>query len=119
MSDLKRYGIKWTGLNTLQHVPMEDGHWTPWHLAEETLADKNKKIAELEESVSILQQQIEKALYDQPANKLEQRAKGVYEALSNVCGNGKTKPYLKDRLFKYAEKLRKQAKELKAVQNET
>ncbi len=30
---LPRYGIKWHGPQTPLTVPMEDGYWTPYHLA--------------------------------------------------------------------------------------
>jgi hypothetical protein len=32
--DLPKYGIKWNGLNTPLLVPMGDGYWTPWHIAD-------------------------------------------------------------------------------------
>lgn len=30
---LPRYGIRWNGPQNPLTVPMEDGYWTPWHLA--------------------------------------------------------------------------------------
>lgn len=30
---LPRYGIRWNGPKTPITVPMEDGYWTPWHIA--------------------------------------------------------------------------------------
>lgn len=34
---LPRYGIRWSGPGTPLSVPMDDGYWTPWHLAEAAL----------------------------------------------------------------------------------
>jgi hypothetical protein len=34
MSSLERYGITWSGGNGLLHRPMEDGYWTPFHIAQ-------------------------------------------------------------------------------------
>jgi hypothetical protein len=31
---LPRYGLRWTGPGIPLSVPMDDGYWTPWHLAE-------------------------------------------------------------------------------------
>lgn len=33
-SGLPRYGLRWNGPDQPIAVPMEDGYWTPWHLAE-------------------------------------------------------------------------------------
>lgn len=30
---LPRYGLRWNGPTTPLSVPMDDGYWTPWHLA--------------------------------------------------------------------------------------
>ena len=30
---LPRYGLRWNGPQQPLSVPMEDGYWTPWHLA--------------------------------------------------------------------------------------
>jgi hypothetical protein len=30
---LPRYGIRWNGVDQPLSVPMDDGYWTPWHLA--------------------------------------------------------------------------------------
>lgn len=32
---LPRYGLRWNGPDQPVAVPMPDGYWTPWHLAEE------------------------------------------------------------------------------------
>lgn len=36
---LPRYGIRWNGPNLPLAVPMGDGYWTPWHLADALRAD--------------------------------------------------------------------------------
>jgi hypothetical protein len=47
VNTLKRYGIEWTGPKTPIAVPMKDGHWTPWHLAQERIAELEKEVQEL------------------------------------------------------------------------
>ncbi|WP_178125751.1 hypothetical protein [Pseudomonas sp. EMN2] len=32
---LPRYGLRWNGPTLPLAVPMDDGYWTPWHLAQE------------------------------------------------------------------------------------
>jgi hypothetical protein len=32
---LPRYGVRWNGPQQPLAVPMEDGYWTPWHLADQ------------------------------------------------------------------------------------
>jgi hypothetical protein len=34
-SGLPRYGLRWNGPSEPLAVPMDDGYWTPWHLAEQ------------------------------------------------------------------------------------
>jgi hypothetical protein len=36
--DAPRYGIRWNGPTEPITVPMEDGYWTPWHLADIAIA---------------------------------------------------------------------------------
>lgn len=35
-ADLPRYGLRWNGPAQPLSVPMDDGYWTPWHLADST-----------------------------------------------------------------------------------
>lgn len=35
---MPRYGLRWNGPTTPVAVPMDDGYWTPWHLAQGALA---------------------------------------------------------------------------------
>lgn len=37
---LPRYGIRWNGPTSPLAVPMDDGYWTPWHLAANALETK-------------------------------------------------------------------------------
>ncbi|EJM94710.1 DHHA1 domain-containing protein [Pseudomonas sp. GM67] len=43
---LPRYGLRWNGPSQPLAVPMEDGYWTPWHLADQfrTKKDDAKEI---------------------------------------------------------------------------
>ncbi|MGH8379311.1 hypothetical protein [Pseudomonas sp.] len=36
---LPRYGLRWNGPSSPLAVPMEDGYWTPWHLADQFKAE--------------------------------------------------------------------------------
>lgn len=36
---LPRYGLRWNGPQQPLAVPMVDGYWTPWHLADRLRAD--------------------------------------------------------------------------------
>jgi DNA-binding transcriptional MerR regulator len=73
------------------------------------IAKRDNCIAELEKSVSILQQQIEKMLYNQPANNLEQKADAVRELRNKFGAMGRTEK----NLLKFEVDYREQAKELK------
>ena len=36
---LPRYGLRWNGPQLPLAVPMPDGYWTPWHLADKEVRD--------------------------------------------------------------------------------
>lgn len=38
-SGLPRYGLRWNGPQLPLSVPMDDGYWTPWHLAAQLHAE--------------------------------------------------------------------------------
>ena len=42
---LPRYGIRWNGPGLPLSVPMDDGYWTPWHLAEAASSAANQQPA--------------------------------------------------------------------------
>lgn len=39
---LPRFGLRWNGPSNPLAVPMGDGYWTPWHLAEQLRADADR-----------------------------------------------------------------------------
>ncbi|QPG61163.1 hypothetical protein HFV04_016675 [Pseudomonas sp. BIGb0427] len=39
---LPRYGLRWNGPSSPLAVPMEDGYWTPWHLADQLKAERDR-----------------------------------------------------------------------------
>ena len=41
-----RYGIRWNGPTEPMAVPMEDGYWTPWHLANREIGRLERELAE-------------------------------------------------------------------------
>jgi hypothetical protein len=40
---LPRFGIRWNGAEHPLSVPMDDGYWTPWHFAEQRIAELEAK----------------------------------------------------------------------------
>ena len=44
---IPRYGLKWNGPNEPVPVPMPDGYWTPWHLAQTQLSELEKENTKL------------------------------------------------------------------------
>jgi hypothetical protein len=45
---LQRYGIQWNGPASPISTPMQDGYWTPWHVADLLLAELRERVKELE-----------------------------------------------------------------------
>lgn len=39
MDNLQRYGVEWVGPREPIAVPMDDGYWTPWHIAAAQVAE--------------------------------------------------------------------------------
>lgn len=95
--DLPRYGIKWQGPQEPICVPMEDGYWTPWHLAvNETPPAQDEPVAWIRGSGLEMLRQKQAAtvfhsphcsnystpLYPRPDNdKLRKAAEAAIEAL--------------------------------------
>jgi hypothetical protein len=44
--ELPRYGIEWVGPRKPIAVPMDDGYWTPWHLANQELSAASAVVQE-------------------------------------------------------------------------
>jgi hypothetical protein len=53
LEPLERYGITWTGPQSPITVPMMDGYWTPYHLA-------NARIEQVEQQRDALQAEVER-----------------------------------------------------------
>lgn len=47
-STMERFGIRWNGPQEPIAVPMDDGHWTPWHLANAEVERLSTRIADVE-----------------------------------------------------------------------
>ena len=43
---LPRFGLQWNGPTSPLSVPMNDGYWTPWHLANDEIDQLQAKVAE-------------------------------------------------------------------------
>ena len=44
MNELERYGIEWASPTKPIAIAMPDGYWTPWHLAQERIAELEDKL---------------------------------------------------------------------------
>lgn len=51
---IMRYGIKWNGPREPIATPMEDGYWTPWHIANAEIERLQKDRNECLEAFHIL-----------------------------------------------------------------
>lgn len=51
---LPRYGLRWNGPAQPLSVPMDDGYWTPWHLAEALRVENERLRQELAESRNLI-----------------------------------------------------------------
>ena len=43
---MPRYGIRWDGPTEPVAVPMEDGYWTPWHLAHREIERLERELSD-------------------------------------------------------------------------
>jgi hypothetical protein len=100
MIKLDRYGIEWTGPKTPISVPMPDGYWTPWHLAQERIAE--------------LEQALQNIVSGGAIRDLEQQAKGIEALAYSMLFRGHLENTL-DRceVLDRANEIREQAKQLK------
>lgn len=65
MSELQRFGLQWKSETDFIPTPMEDGYWTPWHLADQKLLhekserEKTESLAvSLSDEVTLLKRQM-------------------------------------------------------------
>jgi hypothetical protein len=52
MDSLERWGIEWNGLESPTAVPMDNGLWTPWHIATEEITRLTAENARLRKNIS-------------------------------------------------------------------
>ena len=66
--ELIRYGVLWRGPTEPTCEPMEDGYWTPWHIAQARIAKAMQEREELAEIISKLLEMVERHWgdYDEP-----------------------------------------------------
>jgi hypothetical protein len=89
---LPRYGLRWNGPQQPLAVPMTDGYWTPWHLADqfkvenEQLREANDKLTRrngmLEENVQTLSDT--HVLYTWLRKKVDQPSNDVVAVQMNI-----------------------------------
>lgn len=60
-SELPRFGIKWQGPENPIAVSMDDGYWTPWHIANDLLSRAPMELSDSESSelLSVMLRSIE------------------------------------------------------------
>jgi hypothetical protein len=49
---MPRYGLRWNGPTKPLSAPMDDGYWTPWHLASAENERLQERVAELESFIN-------------------------------------------------------------------
>ena len=59
-SNLERYGLEWTTPNSAVCIPMLDGYWTPFHIAQERLDSDRATIAAQAERIKELEGEVER-----------------------------------------------------------
>ncbi len=47
-----RYGLRWNGPQEPLAVPMDDGYWTPWHLAQATITRQQHDLSVISETLN-------------------------------------------------------------------
>lgn len=48
VSELQRYGLEWKSETDFVCHPMNDGYWTPWHIAEDKIAELRRQLQSVE-----------------------------------------------------------------------
>lgn len=71
-----RFGIRWNGPQSPLAVPMDDGYWTPWHLAQ-------AEVERLKDALCVCKEAVEKQRDD-----LLAAAEPVADALRDIAGSG-------------------------------
>ena len=84
---LDRFGIEWTGPKTPIAVHMDDGYWTPWHLAHAELVELRKKNAELESHNLGLTKTLVEFEQEQAIRDLERMALGIQASIDFYIKN--------------------------------
>ena len=51
---MPRYGLQWNGPTKPLSAPMDDGYWTPWHLASAANERLQARVAELESDDAVM-----------------------------------------------------------------
>jgi len=73
--ELVRYGLRWQGHDHAIVEPMDDGYWTPWHIASATIARLEAELAEVRQLNADLTQKLEVAGNEGWAKGMREAAK--------------------------------------------
>ena len=66
---MPRYGLQWNGPTNPLSVPMDDGYWTPWHLANAEVERLQARVAEQSEVLTDLAVKLKQNFYlDKPTH---------------------------------------------------
>jgi len=69
---LPRYGVRWNGPTQPLAVPMEDGYWAPWHLADELVQECQRLRTANLDSVAVCEQALQaKTTAEQERDRLK------------------------------------------------
>jgi hypothetical protein len=114
VNTLKRYGVIWVSDITPITSPMKDGYWTPWHLAQERIAELEKFKTEHSPLLSYIAIECTTNLSEfknwLAKRELEQQAKGIEDFVEPYATMGGSGQVVYDSGLNKAFTLRKQAK---------
>jgi hypothetical protein len=94
--ELIRYGIEWVGPKDPIAVPMEDGYWTPWHLANEKLSPPSAVVPKDDLLLQDVANKICEHLPEGFELRLCMENGAAWIELSDDHGNGRTLPEIDD-----------------------
>lgn len=87
MSELQRYGLEWKSEKDFVCHPMEDGYWTPWHIATEEITRLQSEVERLRGRCSVHESRLgdyEEYMERVPSMILSRQAEAVEDAIDKL-----------------------------------
>ena len=81
MSDLIRYGLKWSGPKNFVAKEMKNGYWTPWHLADSKIKKLEARLEAEENKAAARHQFSSKRIHELDAT-LKEREDLIFRLVS-------------------------------------